>query len=240
MEELQKTQREQLEVNLAELEKSEREKLAMILSKAKVECDEKLNILLESTDKQIAECEKKVKDAKDIYFSTLEVLQNLKDSKDDTQAMIEISASERSDIDFLLNTVVEKIRKPDVLYKLIWSEYIQKPTNRMLDYILPSKDCSGIYKITNINNGKCYIGRSTSVRKRLTDHIKSAIGISTIADQHIHEVMRKEGIWNFRFELIEACEKSDLGSREKYYIDFFNSSNQRYGYNAVGGSEYKE
>ena len=105
----------------------------------------------------------------------------------------------------------------------------------MLDYILPQKDCPGIYKITNILNGKCYIGRSTSVRKRLTDHIKSAIGISTIADQYIHQVMRKENLWNFRFELIEECDKDKLNEREKYYIDFFQTADTTYGYNQKAG-----
>jgi predicted GIY-YIG superfamily endonuclease len=52
----------------------------------------------------------------------------------------------------------------------------------MLDFILPNKDCSGIYRITNIKDKKSYIGRSTSVRRRITDHIKSAVGINTIAD----------------------------------------------------------
>lgn len=130
---------------------------------------------------------------------------------------------------------MERLRNPDILYKLIWTEYFQKPTNQMLDYILPQKDCPGIYKITNILNGKCYIGRSTSVRKRLTDHIKSAIGISTIADQYIHQVMRKENLWNFRFELIEECDKDKLNEREKYYIDFFQTADTTYGYNQKAG-----
>lgn len=91
----------------------------------------------------------------------------------------------------------------------------------MLDFILPQRDCSGIYKITNDKTKRAYIGRSTSVRKRLTDHIKSAIGISTIADQQIHKAMREEGLWNFTFELIEACDKASLGEHEKYYIEFF-------------------
>ena len=103
----------------------------------------------------------------------------------------------------------------------------------MLDYILPQRDCPGIYKITNDRNKKSYIGRSTSVRKRLTDHIKSTVGISTIADQRIHQVMREEGLWNFTFELIEECDKDQLNEREKYYINFF--STEQLGYNQKAG-----
>lgn len=50
--------------------------------------------------------------------------------------------------------------------------------------------------------------------------------------------MRDEGLWNFQFELLEECDKSKLGEREKYYIEFFQT--QKYGYNAVAGSSFKE
>ena len=120
-----------------------------------------------------------------------------------------------------------------VISKLIWSEYFQKPTNDMLDYVLPSRDCAGIYKITNDETKEAYIGRSVSVRKRLTDHIKSSLGIDTIADQHVHQVMREKGIWNFTFELIEECPREKLNEREKYYIEFFHTD--QYGYNQKAG-----
>ena len=55
----------------------------------------------------------------------------------------------------------------------------------------------------------------------MTDHVKSAVGISTIASQKIHDIMREEGLWNFTFELIEECDKDKLSEREKYYIDFY-------------------
>ena len=41
----------------------------------------------------------------------------------------------QDDIGYLLNNVVHHLSNPDILYKLIWSEYIQKPTNEMLDYV---------------------------------------------------------------------------------------------------------
>lgn len=57
IEQLQITQRSQLESNLVELEKAERSKLEMILSNAKIECDEKLNKILETTELEISNCE---------------------------------------------------------------------------------------------------------------------------------------------------------------------------------------
>jgi excinuclease UvrABC nuclease subunit len=40
----------------------------------------------------------------------------------------------------------------------------------------------GIYKLTNLDSGKAYIGKSTDIKKRIADHFKSSIGIKSIAD----------------------------------------------------------
>ena len=170
------------------------------------------------------------------YLSIIATIANAQsDEEQNLQRHICVKELAQDDIGYLLNNVVHHLSNPDILYKLIWSEYVQKPTNEMLDYVLPNKDCPGIYKITNDRNKKSYIGRSTSVRKRLTDHVKSAVGISTIASQKIHDIMREEGLWNFTFELIEECDKDKLSEREKYYIDFFQTADTIYGYNQKAG-----
>ena len=126
------------------------------------------------------------------------------------------------------------LNSPDPIRKLIWTLYIQKPLNELLDRILPQKEVSGIYKITNTKNKKSYIGRSVNVRNRLQEHVKSSLGIGTIANQKIHEAMREEGVWNFTFELLEQVEKDQLSSREKYYIKFFETDGIC-GYNQTAG-----
>lgn len=188
----------------------------------------------EEVKNELAQMDAKLASERHKYLSVIETVQRLQsDEEKDLNRHIQISSTDRSDINYLLNHVAEELRNPDILYKLIWSEYIQKKANEMLDYILPSRECSGIYKITNDRTKQAYIGRSTSVRKRLTDHIKSSVGISTIADQRVHQAMRDEGIWNFTFELIEECSKEQLSEREKYYINFF--STEKLGYNQKAG-----
>lgn len=178
--------------------------------------------------------DEQINSARSKYLSSIETIQRAtSEEEDSSNRHVKVSEYAQDDINYLLNNVACRLSHPDVLYKLIWSEYIQKPTNEMLDYILPQRDCAGIYKITNDRNKKAYIGRSTSVRKRLTDHIKSTVGISTIADQKVHQVMREEGLWNFSFELIEECDKEKLSEREKYYIQFF--STEQLGYNQKAG-----
>ena len=173
-----------------------------------------------------------VDDCQKLYASLISSYQ-IANEESDARRHVQISLTTREDIDFILNYVSSRLKNPTIISKLIWSEYFQKPTNDMLDFVLPSRDCAGIYKITNDETKEAYIGRSVSVRKRLTDHIKSALGIDTIADQHVHQVMREKGIWNFTFELIEECPREKLNEREKYYIEFFHTD--QYGYNQKAG-----
>ena len=50
----------------------------------------------------------------------------------------------------------------------------------LLGRITPTgKDHIGIYKITNLETGQCYIGQSLNIRNRLRDHIKAGLGISS-------------------------------------------------------------
>ena len=196
--------------------------------KNKEEIDE-ANLIMQVTINKI---NGQVDDCQKLYSSLISSYQ-IANEESDARRHVQISLTTREDIDFMLNYVSLRLKNPTIISKLIWSEYFQKPTNDMLDFVLPSRDCAGIYKITNDETKEAYIGRSVSVRKRLTDHIKSALGIDTIADQHVHQVMREKGIWNFTFELIEECPREKLNEREKYYIEFFHTD--QYGYNQKAG-----
>lgn len=145
---------------------------------------------------------------------------------------VQIPEEYREDIDYLLNTVTNKIQHPDVINKLIWAEYIRPNIENTFKRVgIEGKP--GIYKITNIYTGKSYIGKSTDIKKRISDHFKGAIGISSIADQEIHHAILKEGLWNWSIEPIIYCEKEKLSELEKYYIDFFKT--QEFGYNMKAG-----
>ena len=230
--------------NQYEAEKQlQEENLKQVISNAKEkasyiekECQNKIAEKLSQTDKILAGLEADIESERQKYLSIIRTIQEAQPKEEkDLNRHIQINDMTKDDISYLLNNVAPHLNDSDILYKLIWSEFIQRPTNEMLDYILPRKDCAGIYKITNDRNQKSYIGRSTSVRKRLTDHIKSTVGIGTIADQRVHQIMREEGLWNFSFELIEECDKEKLNEREKYYIDFFQTAEITYGYNQKAG-----
>lgn len=185
---------------------------------------------------EITEWQTKAENARTQYLAAVAAMSS---DEDETSNRIELSATDEKEIEFLEKEVIPRFQRADTIRKLIWAEYYQKPLKDLLARVLPQGECPGIYKITNLKNRKCYIGRSTDVRRRLTDHVKSAVGLETIASQKIHDVMKEEGIWNFSFELLEQCEKSQLGEKEKYYIDYFNADQPQYGYNVVAGSAFK-
>lgn len=144
---------------------------------------------------------------------------------------IQIPEQDREDIHYLLTQVAPQVRNKDIIPKLVWSEYLQKLTQELMKRV-EIEDKPGIYKITNVTTGKCYVGKSTKVKQRLIDHIKGSVGISTIADQKIHHAMLDEGLWDWTFECICYCDKDQLSEKEKYYIDFFKA--KEWGYNVVG------
>lgn len=92
---------------------------------------------------------------------------------------------------------------------------------------------TGIYKITNKVNGKCYIGQSIHIQDRWKTHINEAKG--NRKNSILYLAMRKYGIENFDFEVIEECTKEKLNEREIYWISYYDSFNK--GYNMTQGGE---
>lgn len=145
-----------------------------------------------------------------------------------------LSETDKQDIKYLLS-IIDNIKNPTLLYKLIWSEYIQKPFSTTLKNITQGKEIKCvIYKITNIKTKEAYIGKTKAdVTKRWTEHIKTSLNIGTVAKSRIHSALYKH--WDeFTFEILEIVEdETKLSSREKYYINFYETN--VYGYNMNSG-----
>ena len=94
----------------------------------------------------------------------------------------------------------------------------------------------GIYKITNLQNGKCYIGQSVDIEARWKDEIQRAfIETDNSYNYPLSRALRNYGIENFSFEVIEECSQLNLNEREKYWIEYFNSFCS--GYNQTLGGD---
>ena len=153
---------------------------------------------------------------------------------EEQQEFFKISLDENSirDIQILLS-IREKLISRENLDKLIYDVYISKPVMEMVKRVLAGGAPSGIYKITRLKTGEIYIGKSTDVKKRWTEHCKTAFGVGSIAHSILHTTMKKDGIENFTFELLEEVPKDKLTEREKYWITFYDSKN--YGLNERNG-----
>lgn len=95
----------------------------------------------------------------------------------------------------------------------------------------------GIYRITNLINGKCYIGQSIDIEKRWNEH-KTIYSHPRCSHYHLYRAFCKYGIENFSFSVIEECEQSLLNEREKFWIAYYNSFKQ--GYNMTTGGDGAE
>lgn len=90
---------------------------------------------------------------------------------------------------------------------------------------------SGIYKITNIANGKCYIGSAITISSRLRVH-KSGLQRNKKINAHLQRAYNKHGLLNFKFEVLEyVTDKAQLLFREQIWINYFESYNPNFGYN---------
>lgn len=76
----------------------------------------------------------------------------------------------------------------------------------------------GIYAIRNKVNGKKYIGRSTDVEGRWSNH-KRELKRDDHKNDHLQNAWKKYGEENFTFELIEEVNKEDLRKREQEFLD---------------------
>ena len=94
-----------------------------------------------------------------------------------------------------------------------------------------------IYKFTNINSGKSYIGQTIQdPNQRRLEHIADSRHTTRL--YHFHNALRKYGIDNFTFEVIaEASSIEELNSLEEYYAEKFDCYKNGYNIRKAGGNK---
>lgn len=97
----------------------------------------------------------------------------------------------------------------------------------------------GIYKIENKINQKIYVGQSINIMRRWAAHKIDAFNkkLSQKYKSALYSAIRKYGLQNFNFEILERCSKEDLNRRENYWIQYYCSNNPNFGYNLTSGGD---
>ena len=97
----------------------------------------------------------------------------------------------------------------------------------------------GIYKITNLVNNKIYIGQSINIKRRFEEHhYKPFYQKGDEYNIPLYRAIRKYGVDNFNFEVIEECLPEELNDKEQYWIQYYNSYIQNNcGYNLTYGGD---
>ena len=90
----------------------------------------------------------------------------------------------------------------------------------------------GIYKFTNKCNRKVYIGQSVHIEIRYNEHLRDAEqGKKSL----LCNALRKYGVDCFDFEVIHECSRKQLDWWEKFFIRYYCSNLNDYGYNLTEG-----
>lgn len=146
---------------------------------------------------------------------------------------IGLTPQDTKDIE-LIRDFAPKLTRQEAFFKLIWSEFYQKPIQALCK-ILDAEKVTGIYKITNTTNGRMYIGQAVDIATRWKEHCKSGLGIGSTGylTNKFYKALHDTGIENFTFEVLEICLKEELNDKEFFWIDFHNATT--FGYNSKAG-----
>lgn len=93
---------------------------------------------------------------------------------------------------------------------------------------------SGIYKL-NFPNGKCYIGLSNNIRKRVWTHNHNDYKLNRVVGNAINKYGQLT-----EFEVLEEIPKEQrslMNQRQQYWIKYYHSNEKEYGYNMTKGGD---
>lgn len=127
-----------------------------------------------------------------------------------------------------LRQVTVLLRDSEPLNKVIWKVYYEKPYTDLIGRVVGNGTHTGIYKITNLENQKCYVGQAANIADRWRQHIKRGIGAEAPTRNKLYPAMLEHGVENFTFEIVEECSRDKLNEREDYWQDYFGA--KEFGY----------
>jgi group I intron endonuclease len=89
----------------------------------------------------------------------------------------------------------------------------------------------GIYQIKNVITGKVYVGSSSGIKGRWSNH-KSDLSRGVHDNSMLQRSYNKHGFEAFEFSILETVSnEADLIEREQHWIDCLQAANRDHGYN---------
>ena len=128
------------------------------------------------------------------------------------------------------NTIIKCT--PEHKLRLINGEYKEASKLSINDELDIVQSKSGIYKVENLLNHKCYIGKSD---KDVYERLKCHKNCGHHSNSHLRNAIKKYGVDNFSFEVLEFCSIDKTNERERYWIEYYDSFKN--GYNCTTGGE---
>lgn len=122
-----------------------------------------------------------------------------------------------------LEEIVHLFRNSKPIRKAIYEIYYKNPVSDLIKRVTEGRRISGIYKITHMESGMCYIGQSVDIGNRWLQHIKRGSGADEPTGSKLYPAMSKYRVYSFKFEIIEEVDPSLLSVREKYWGEYFGS-----------------
>ena len=192
------------------------------------------NFSLEMKAKK-AQLEKEVKAAEAKQQEIIEEYKRAEKIKEDKNFYrIVLSENDIEDVK-KLRKIADELHDPSVLYKLIYKNYYERPFNEMIGRVVTGRGNTGIYKITNLENGKVYIGQTKQAfKERWRTHLKRGVKAEPGTSNKLYNAMWEEGAENFTFEVLAECDTDELNGKEKEYISFYHANT--WGYNSTAGN----
>jgi group I intron endonuclease len=95
-----------------------------------------------------------------------------------------------------------------------------------------------VYKLTNVVNGKVYIGKAKDPKARWSKHVSSARLKKRGQYFYLQASINKYGPENFRLETIEILGSAEEAyARESYWIGVYKSNDNKFGMNLTTGGD---
>ena len=193
------------------------------------EIESKIIVESDAATQQIKQYEIAINEWRSKYDAAVQGFKNLEKLKEaENYNKISFSPEELDELDEL-NKVMKHLKNPLPLYKAIYEIYYKNKVNDLVMRVVGNDRVSGIYKITHIDSGKCYVGQSVDIGDRWKQHIKRGVGAEPLTNNKLYPAMMELGIHNFMFEIVETTtDMTKLNAMEKYWQEFYQA--KEFGY----------